>query len=341
MPTPAIDVRAVHAACERQAARATPGAEDMAAYLERQVDDLDHREVVGPLLDGSGASGTVLHRGGAVASWGDPTVPEMAFSATKSIVALVAGVAHDRGLLQPERRVAETVELAVLRGAEAITWQHLLQQTSSWDGVLWGKPTGADAQSSREGDEVDGVAPGAGWAYNDVRINLLTLALTALLQQSLEEVLREDLLAPLGGGHGASWHGYATSVLDVGGRTVPVVSGGAHWGGGLFVSADDLARTGQLHLDRGRAGGQQLVSERWLDLVWTPCPVKQEYGFLWWLNDTGKVWPGAPRTGRCARGNGGRHLLWVDPARDLVVVSRWGEDVGALLAEVSAAVPAR
>ncbi len=59
------------------------------------------------------------------------------------------------------------------------------------------------------------------------------------------------------------------------------------------------------------------------------------------LNDTGKVWPGAPRTGRCARGNGGRHLLWDDPARDLVLVSRWGEDVGALLAEVSAAVPVR
>jgi hypothetical protein len=48
--------------------------------------------------------------------------------------------------------------------------------------------------------------------------------------------------------------------------------------------------------------------------------------------------PEAPATGRVARGNGGRHLLWVDPARDLVVVSHWGEDVGQLLAEVSAAV---
>ena len=83
------------------------------------------------------------------------------------------------------------------------------------------------------------------------------------------------------------------------------------------------------------------MSERWLDLLWAPCPVKPEYGFLWWLNDTGKLWPGAPRTGRCARGNGGRHLLRVDPARDLVVVSRWGEDVTVLLVEVSAAVTPR
>jgi CubicO group peptidase (beta-lactamase class C family) len=122
---------------------------------------------------------------------------------------------------------------------------------------------------------------------------------------------------------------------------VPVVSGGAHWGGGLFVSAEDLALVGQLHLDRGRAGGRQVLSEQWMDLIWTPCSVKREYGYLWWLNDTNKVWPGAPRTGRCARGNGGRHLLWVDPARNLVVVSRWGEDVGELLTDVSAAVPPR
>ncbi|MFJ4878901.1 hypothetical protein ACIP93_27370 [Streptomyces sp. NPDC088745] len=46
-----------------------------------------------------------------------------------------------------------------------------------------------------------------------------------------------------------------------------------------------------------------------------------------------------PATGRCARGNGGAHLLWVDPARDLVVSSRWGADPEKLLAEVSQAVP--
>ncbi|WP_369386778.1 hypothetical protein AB5J72_03565 [Streptomyces sp. CG1] len=50
------------------------------------------------------------------------------------------------------------------------------------------------------------------------------------------------------------------------------------------------------------------------------------------------VWLKAPSTGRCARGNGGSHLLWADPARDLVVRSRWGAQVESLLAEVPAAV---
>jgi hypothetical protein len=44
--------------------------------------------------------------------------------------------------------------------------------TSQWDGELWGKPTAVDAQSTREGTESAGGPPGAGWAYNDVRVNL-------------------------------------------------------------------------------------------------------------------------------------------------------------------------
>ncbi len=63
-------------------------------------------------------------------------------------------------------------------------------------------------QSFREGDEVHDVPPGSGWAYNDVRINLLTLALTALFERSLEDVLRDQVLELLGAGERWSWHGY-------------------------------------------------------------------------------------------------------------------------------------
>lgn len=62
------------------------------------------------------------------------------------------------------------------------------------------------------------------------------------------------------------------------------------------------------------------------------------YGYMWWRNDNGRI-PTAPRTGRFARGNAGRHLLWIDPERDLVIASHWGDDVDQLLAEVPAAVP--
>jgi CubicO group peptidase (beta-lactamase class C family) len=316
------------------------GAGEMAAYLAAQVSDVSHREVVGPLLDGGGASGVVLRRGAVVASWGDPARTEMAFSATKSVLALVAGMAFDDGLLRLDEPVGRSVSLPQFAGAHGrrITWRHLLDQTSQWEGELWGKPTAADAQSTRDGTESAGGPPGAGWAYNDVRVNLAALALTVLFRRPLPLVLRSRIMEPVGASSSWSWHGYANSEVIIEGRPVPVVSGGAHWGGGLWISALDLARIGHLALRGGRWGTERVISGQWVEEMWTPCRARPDYGLSWWLNDDRTVWPAAPATGRCARGNAGRHLLWIDPARDLVISSRWGAEVESLLTEVSAAV---
>jgi CubicO group peptidase (beta-lactamase class C family) len=174
-------------------------------------------------------------------------------------------------------------------------------------------------------------------------VNLTALALTVLFRRSLPEVLGERVMAPIGASDGWSWHGYDDAVVELAeldGRRVPVVSGGAHWGGGLWISARDLALIGELCLRGGQWESTQVVSARWIERMWEPCPVKPDYGLSWWLNDRNTVWPTAPSTGRCARGNGGAHLLWVDPARDLVICSRWGAGVETLLAEVSAGIPA-
>lgn len=76
----------------------------------------------------------------------------------------------------------------------------------------------------------------------------------ALIDQPVvptQPALREAVMVPLGASGSWSWHGYRDSYLDVADRRVPVVSGGAHWGGGLFMSAADLARIGQLYLTGG------------------------------------------------------------------------------------------
>ncbi|MGR3938693.1 serine hydrolase domain-containing protein [Streptomyces sp. BRA346] len=341
-PWEGVDAGGVAEAARRQGERSVPGVGDMAAYLDAQVADASHREVIGPLLDGGGASGVVARRGAVIASWGDPARVEMAYSATKSVLALVAGIAHDDGLLELDEPVRARVGLPQFDGAQgrAVTWRHLLDQTSQWEGELWGKPTSVDAQSTREGTESAGGPPGEGWAYNDVRVNLTALALTVLFRRALPDVLRERVMAPIGASSSWSWHGYADAYLDLDGSRVPVVSGGAHWGGGLWINALDLARLGQLCLRGGRWEHTQVVSARWIEQMWTPCRVKPNYGLSWWLNDHRTVWPTAPATGRCARGNGGGHLLWVDPARDLVISSRWGAGVESLLRDVSRAVSA-
>jgi hypothetical protein len=223
----AIDEAKVNDACVRQHGRNTEGIHDINAYLARQVHDESHRDVIGPLLPGSGATGIVLYRGATVGAWGDPHVPEMAFSVTKTVVGLVAGIGFDLGLLDVDARVAETVALPQLRhgSGPGIRRRHLLQQTSQWDGELWGKPAVADAQSRRGGDEPEGGPPGSGWAYNDVRVNLLCLALTALFRRPLTDVLT-DVLQPLNASTSWSWSWHGRDALPPGGRP-PAVAPGA------------------------------------------------------------------------------------------------------------------
>lgn len=111
----------------------------------------------------------------------------MLFSATKSVIAAVAGIAYDDGLLDPDALVMDSVRLTPLRTPlpPQVTWEHMLQQTTMWDVELGGKPTRVDAQSRREGSEATEGAPGTAWAYNDVRVNLICLALTELFQRPL------------------------------------------------------------------------------------------------------------------------------------------------------------
>lgn len=88
-----------------------------------------------------------------LASWGDPNRVEMAYSATKSVLSLVTGVAYDDGILSLDEPVSRVIDLPQLASAhgQQITWLQLLDQTSQWEGELWGRPTSVDAQSTREG----------------------------------------------------------------------------------------------------------------------------------------------------------------------------------------------
>jgi CubicO group peptidase (beta-lactamase class C family) len=117
------------------------------------------------------------------------------------------------------------------------------------------------------------------------------------------------------------WHGYRNSWVDLDGVRMQSVSGGGHWGGGLWISSRDHARFGYLFLRRGRWKDQQLISERWIDLMTRPTDSKPTYGYLWWLN-TGSENPGVPANSFSAVG-AGTNMVWIDPAHDLVVVVRW------------------
>ncbi len=309
-------------------------------------------EVAGVIRARGGTSGLVVKGGKLVAEWGATRRADMTFSVAKSYLAVLAGVAVGDGLIKDlDQAVGASVPGPWFESAHnsQITWRHLLQQTSEWEGVLWEKSdqvdhyrqVGTHGDNSRKGTLRPRQAPGSYYEYNDVRVNLLALALLMRFRRPLPEVLAERIMGPIGASREWEWHGYRTSWVEVDGRNVQSVSGGAHWGGGMLMSARDQARLGLLVARGGAWEGRQLIPSAFMAEMLAPSPCNGGYGFLWWLNrGDGRrtVWPDT-----CVSALGaGNNIVWIDRERDLVAVMRWIDKhaVNGFLERLGAAVRA-
>ena len=299
-----------------------------------QQDPPPWNRLLGPVHDRGPVSGTIVVDGGTVTSWGEPERADLTFSVAKTYLALLAGVAHDRGLLPDvHEAIGQRVKgIGFDAGNNArVTWAQMLQQTSEWSGEVFGVPDQADhyrtvnfgpPAAGSKGDLRPLHEPGTFWEYNDVRINQLSLALLHLFGQPLEAVFRDHLLQPLGAQDDFRWQPYDDAWVLIDGRRLPSVPGGTHWGGGISISARDLVRVGQLLLHDGRQGARQLLPAGWVQQMATPCTIAPFYGWLVWLNPQGRLFPGASSQALMMQGAGG-HTVWVDPQFDAVVVTRW------------------
>lgn len=304
----------------------------MDAYGSKEPD----YRILGPLAPRDQASGVILRGGRIVAEWGDIHRVDMTFSVVKSYLATVAGLAVADGLIASvDDRVAPYVPGPWYEGAHngAITWSHLLHQTSDWSGTLWDVHDWADRPVGDEPSKRALHAPGTHYKYNDVRINLLALSLLQVMREPLPRVLRTRIMDPIGASPTWRWHGYGNSWIELDGLRMQSVSGGGHFGGGMFVSAADHARFGLLMLRHGRWGDRQLVPREWIDEATRPSPIKPDYGYLWWLNTGRRAIPAAPESAFWAAGFGG-HYVYVDREHDLVVVLRWTPDLQGVVTRV-------
>src|SRR5215468_5997417 len=323
---------------------------------------------IGPIKDRGDPTGLIIHHGYIVAEWGEPLRVDMAHSVTKSMLSSVIGVAYDRGMI---RDISDTVRdyMAPIQvfsplvpgnksdrlGAadllspfdtphnRTITWDHMLRQTSDWEGTLWGKPDWADRPEPNAGQWTTRPRhqPGAVYKYNDVRVNALALAALNVWRRPLPQVLKETIMDPIGASSTWRWFGYENSWIVLDGNTVQSVSGGGHWGGGMFIDAYDMGRFGYLFLREGKWKGREIVSEKWIQMARTPGPANADYGYAnWFLNTGRKTLPAAPESSFTFRG-AGQNIVYVDGHNDLVVVVRWinsgpalNEFIGKVLASI-------
>lgn len=288
-------------------------------------------EVVGPTKERGGPAGLILKDGYIIAEWGDVDRVDMTFSVTKSFLSTVVGLAYDNGLISS---VTDPVHKYIWDGTydgehnKKITWEHLLNQSSDWSGTLFGMPDWSDRPDRKEGlDEWkyrELHEPGTFYKYNDVRVNLLSYSTLQVWRKPIPQVLKEYIMDPIDASSTWRWYGYSTSWVTIDGLSVQSVSGGGHSGGGLFISAADMARFGLLFEREGQWEGKQLISKEWIDVARQSSPASEGYGYLWWLNKGSRSFDLAPETAFYAAGFGGNYIF-VDQKNDLVIVTRWLE----------------
>ena len=319
-----------------------------------QEDPPPWNRLLGPVYPRGPVSGTLRIGGKTIVSWGEPSRPDLTFSVAKTYLALLAGIAHDTGLLpdvtEPVGKRVRGIGFDEGRNTE-VTWQHLLQQTSEWEGECFGIPERVDRYrvlpfqqtgvAGRKGDPRPLQVPGSFWEYNDVRINQLSLALMHLIGRPLPEVFAECIMGPVGAGNDWRWDGYDNAWTELNGRRVQSVPGGSHWGGGVSISSLDQALIGELLLNEGRARGRQVVSAGWIDRMCAPCDIAPFYGYLIWRNHRQRMFPSVPASSVFAIGAGGS-FTWVEPERRMVLVVRWleGEYADAFFRRVLEAIDA-
>ena len=290
-------------------------------------------EVLGPVTPRGGPAGIVYQSGKKIAEWGEVDRADMTFSVAKSYLALLAGLALGDGRIKSlDDKVAP---YSLDDGFQSehnkdITWRHLLTQTSEWQGFVFGKEdridhnrvVGLQVAEAPKGTRRQLKKPGSHYEYNDVRVNRLSLSLLHVFKEPLPQVLKRRVMDPIGASSGWQWNGYRNSTVTIDGKPMESVPGGGHWGGGIVISARDLALMGLMVSKGGTWEGNEILPKGWTSELVKPCPVAPFYGLMWWLNTDKRQFAAASEESYFAFG-WGSHIVWIDPANDLVVVLRW------------------
>ena len=152
-----------------------------------------------------------------------------------------------------------------------ITVENLLTMTSGVTFNESGIVSGNDWLGSFLNASVNG-KPGTEFQYNSLNTYVLSAIVTKRTGETLTEYLTPRLFAPLG-------------ITKYYWETCP--KGITKGGWGLFLCAEDMAKLGQLYLQRGKWNGQQLVSEYWIEIS-TARHLKTQndtygYGYQLWM----------------------------------------------------------
>lgn len=201
----------------------------------------------------------------------------VSYSMCKSITSMAIGILIDEGKLSLETRLNDifSSRMGVLGFfKKTVTVQNLLNMSSGVDFNEAGAISGNDWRKSflESGFKFD---PGVRFEYNSMNTYMLSAIVTEITGQSLFEFCKERIFDPMGIRR-IFWESCPQSITKGG------------WG--LFIRAEDMAKLGQLYLQKGKWEGTQIVPEMWVNQstswqIETNREDNKHYGFQIWIND--------------------------------------------------------
>ncbi len=205
-------------------------------------------------------------------------------SMAKTVVALLVGVAVDRGEIgNVEDRIGKYIPALAGDPRGGITIRQMLQMASGLGQLDGGRgyaltPDNPAVRHFFGSDFLGPVlalpqvaAAGQTFDYNNGNVLILSHLLERVSGKRYADLLAERLWQPLGLGR-------AAVMIDRPGGNVMTSTA-------LFSRPVDWVRIGSLIVDRGMADGQRIVSAAWIDAMRAPSPANPHYGYLLWVGD--------------------------------------------------------
>lgn len=255
-------------------------------------------------------------------------------SVTKSFVGVLAGVAVERGLLNPDALVTEYLPGLDNSAWEGATVRHLLDMTAGadykedyaepetdfwkesavvgWRPALVDESTPAtlfDYARSLEGQDQKN---GAMFHYRTVTTNVIGMILEQAMGRGLGDLLTDELWSKLSPRHDAN------VVVD---RV-----GALYVGAGMSACTRDLANFGMMMINDGQCNGQQIVSPQWIqdtvdgDSSSRQCYLDSEYAALGLAHYRNQVWvKDSKKSVMLALGIHGQ-IIFMDKSSGVVIV---------------------
>ena len=215
-------------------------------------------------------------------------------STTKSFTSALVGIAIDRGILQSKDDVVFDYLPDAYRelrneGREHIQIAHCLTMASGLQWNQWDVGIKSNANDLiRFNSSSDPIRyllskpvvaePGTRFYYNGGTVDLLGKLISNAADESVQSFAADHLFLPLG------ITNYNWVILQPSGLTC------CH--GDIHITPRDMTKFGQLYLDEGKWGGQQIISHEWVEQS-TQCHIRLDfdtgygdgYGYLWWLKN--------------------------------------------------------